>query len=115
MKVEGARRTGPKGEAQFQIATLQVTQPASDAPLVSAGPELELHGRFRRFAWPAGTKLEGESTLQFVVDAAQTAYFLSHGPEAPALDQPVTVRAREVVPSPYAARPGGPYLWILDR
>lgn len=108
----------PRGQAimaaHFRVEELRVVEPGPDDALVSISAERELTGTFTGYTWPEGTKLGGETMTVFrTEDGAQ--YWLHHVPEAvPALDVPMRIKAREVEPSPFVARPGGPYLWVIE-
>jgi hypothetical protein len=107
----------PRGQAinatHFRVEWLAVARDDDKTQeLVVVNVERAYSGSFEEFAWPAGSKLSGEKTTVFSSEGKQ--YFLANRPETITLGKAVEVRAREVVPSPYVARPGGPFLWILD-
>lgn len=108
----------PRGQAitaaHFRVEELRVVEPGPDDPLVSISGELELTGTFAGYTWPEGTKLGGETVTVFRTDGG-SQYWLSRVPEpAPALDVPMRITTREVEPSPFVARPGGPHLWVIE-
>jgi hypothetical protein len=108
----------PRGQAisaaHFRVEQLEVIDPSPDDRLVSIAAERELTGAFTIYTWPEGAKLEGETTTVFRTDDG-AQYWLSGVPDpAPALHRPVRITAREVEPSPFMARPGGPYLWVIE-
>jgi len=115
VRVEG-ETYAPEGQAligtHFRVRSMQIVGKDEEAPLVRIGERRRFRGRFGAKTWPAGTKLEG-TTMRTFVDDADRSYFIAHVTEKDLpIDVPVTLDAHEVEPSPYIARPGGPYLWI---
>lgn len=107
----------PPGQAllkrHLRVSLLKVSKPSTDTSLVEIRGEEELTGQFKEIAFPKGTKLEGEVWVRFVDDGG-TEFFLAHGDGKPLLGKHVTVTGFRVEPSPYIARPGGPYLWVAE-
>lgn len=102
------------GAAHFRVHELSLIDPHQEpfADPIGLGPERELDGQFEKYSWPEGTKLAGETVLVFRATAGPR-YWLAATPDpTPVPEQPVRVRGRTVTPSPFAARPGGAYLWI---
>ncbi|WP_096330863.1 hypothetical protein [Nannocystis exedens] len=81
--------------------------------LVEIHGEETLSGRFEMFTYPEGTKLAGEKMLVFV-DERGTSYRLARVSRTARRGKVVTVTGHRVEPTPFIARPGGPYLWIVD-
>jgi hypothetical protein len=106
----------PRGQAiratHFRVDWLALVEDDPNASLVEVKEEKGYRGAFQWFVWPADTKLAGDKTLVFESGGQQ--YFLANRPPQPTVGQELELRAREVVPSPYVARPGGPHLWIVD-
>jgi hypothetical protein len=119
LRVEAKGRSyAPKGQAisaaHFRVEELQVIDPGPDDALVSITAERELLGSFALATWPEGSKLAGDTRKVFHSDHG-VAYELHRLPDsAPTLDQRVRITARVVEPSRFAARPGGPWLWVLE-
>jgi hypothetical protein len=115
VRVEG-RRYEPPGQAlimpHLRVTSMKIAKLEGGPELVEVHGEEQLTGRFEKFTWEPGTKLAGETTVRFVVDGGG-GFFIAHGADAPPLGKPVTVHAYRVEPSPFVARPGGPYLWIM--
>lgn len=121
VKVDGTPYE-PAGQAltmrHLRVASLKLieTEPVrldQDLPDVEVWGEERLTGQFEEYTWPAGTKLEGEKRVRFV-DGDGTTYFLAHGDGSKLLGKTVTLTAHRVEPSRHMARPGGPYLWVLE-
>jgi hypothetical protein len=118
LRVEAKGRAyAPKGQAiaaaHFRVEELRVIDPGPDDALVSITGERELRGSFALVTWPEGTKLAGETRKVFHSDHG-VAYELHRLPDsAPTLDRGVRITARVVEPSPFVARPGGPWLWVI--
>lgn len=106
----------PRGQAiratHFRVDWLAIAGDDNSTDLVEVKEERIYQGQFEEFSWPAGTKLEGEKTPVFSSNGQQ--YFLANRVERMPFGQKLAVRAREVVPSSHVARPGGPFLWVLD-
>jgi hypothetical protein len=108
----------PPGQAinatHFRVERLVLA--AGDAQanqvIVEVGAESTYTGVFREHSWPAGSKLAGEKTRVFV--SGTESWFLQNSVDGVELDKNAVVVAREVVLSPYVARPGGRFLWILE-
>ncbi len=109
----------PKDQAlvakHFRVRSMLVVgKDATDAPLVRVGEQRHLLGLFSEITYPPRTKLAGEKETVFV-DAGGANYHLAHMPEGrPALGARAAVEAYEVEPSPFVARVGGRYLWVLE-
>ena len=108
----------PRGQAiqaeHYRVKSMKVRKPTVEDSLISISGEVELTGTFTVYTWPKGTKLEGEKNTIFRTTSGET-YWLSQRPEPmPKLDQAVKIKARVVEPSPFVARPGGPYLWVVS-
>lgn len=105
----------PRGQAiratHFRVEWLAIVDDDS-TDLVEVKEERTYAGQFEEHVWPAGTKLAGEKTPVFQSDGR--TWFLANRVDPLQLGQKVEVRAREVVPSSHVARPGGPFLWILE-
>ncbi len=117
VRAEGEAYT-PKGQAisadHWRVRALRLIEPRSEKGLVAIEEETELNGRWTTYTWPKGTKLAGETMTVFMSESGQR-YWLYHQPEQPPkAEVPVRIRARKVEPSPFIARPGGPYLWVLN-
>ncbi len=116
VRLEG-HRYRPESQAlinpHVRVSTLTlVGDVPTDLAWIRVGPERCVTGSFRVHTWPPGTKLAGEPQRTFVVDHTQYSLASALGTQAP-VDVAITVIAREVEPAPlYAARPGGPHLWI---
>ena len=108
----------PRGQAigadHFRVEEMRVVKPTTADPLVMITNERELEGEFTRYEWPKKAKLEGTTTLVFEASDGQR-YFLSEVPDPePPVDERLKIKGRIVEPSPFVARPGGPYLWVVD-
>ncbi|MCY1009770.1 hypothetical protein OV079_30250 [Nannocystis pusilla] len=108
----------PEGQAilapHFRVETLRLAPGATtDAPFVAVLAERRLAGTFQERVGGPGTKLEGERYLVFEADDG-TAYLLANAPAGGDSGRAATVKARVIEMSPYVARRGGPYLWVLD-
>jgi len=111
-----APRYSPEGQAiaatHFEVVSLRPLD--TTVPIdVALGEEKARSGRFVIYTWPEGTKLEGESATQFVADGGATYWLAARPGNLPPIGTTVTIRAREVEPSPFVSRPGGPYLWVV--
>jgi hypothetical protein len=119
LRVEAKGRSyAPKGQAisaaHFRVEELRIIDPAPDHALVFISGERELMGSFASVTWPEGTKLAGETRRVFHSDHG-VAYELYRLPDpAPASDQSLRITARVVEPSPFAGRPGGSWLWVMN-
>lgn len=96
----------------LRVRTMKVVKPTPEPSLVRVDGEEQLSGRFERHTFPEGTKLAGETMTRFVTDRGDV-FWIAHGPTEP-LDQPLTLTAHRVEPSPFVTRVGGLYLWIVD-
>ena len=76
----------------------------------SPSPTQALRGHFEKYVWPAGTKLEGETTLHFVADGGHVFLF-ANPPSSPPSGE-VTIHAHAVTLSPTDAHVDGDYLWL---
>lgn len=94
----------------LQVRTMKIIKPTLEPSLVRVDGEEKLSGHFERYTFPEGTKLAGKTMTRFVADRGD-AFWIAHGPTEP-LDQPLTLTAHRVEPSPFVTRVGGPYLWI---
>jgi hypothetical protein len=110
-------RYQPEGQAimavHVRVHTLALVDDDGSAELVGLGPERELRGRFEERLVPDGAKGAGERYVVFVADGAEHL-LASEPPPGMTLLAPATIRAREATMSPYVARRGGPYLWVLE-
>lgn len=109
----GERYT-PRGQAinatHFRVVRMRLVGSAS-VPYRAVGPEQWIRGTFVEHVWPAGTRREGESELEFRAEVG-TTYGIAGGETDRG---PVTVRARSVEIDPaYAATTGGPKLYVLS-
>lgn len=107
----------PEGQAlvarHLRPVSWRIEAPGPDDTIVEVGREQRLRGVFERQAQPAGSKLAGELTTRFVAEGGGS-FLLAHAPEPLPLGRAVELRARPVEPSPFAARLGGPYLWVYE-
>lgn len=109
----------PVGQAidgpHFEVETLRVADPARGVgPYFSIGPEQWMTGDFVVDTAPAGSKLAGATRAMFRT-AAGTQYAV-FGDMLPDAGTATNVRARVLEPDlSYAARSGGPDLWIVDE
>lgn len=108
----------PEGQAigaiHFRVRELRVVDPTPEDQLIIIRGKREFSGQFTTHTWPAGTKLEGEKSTVFVSDAGTQYWMETYLDPAPPMDERVTIEALEVEPSNFVARPGGPYLWVVD-
>jgi hypothetical protein len=116
VQVEAVRYT-PIAQAllmpHLRVVAMKLAKPAPGPSLVEVGAERRIAGRFEERVFPEGSKLAGEKWLELVADDG-ARFSIQRLPAArPALGQPVTVTAHPVEPSPFVARPGGAYLWVL--
>ncbi len=110
----------PEGQAvmatHFRVKTLALT-PSEEknamTGLVEVRDERQYPGKFRDDVGDKGTKLEGEHRTVFISDSG-SHYWLANAVEGVVFDEPVVVRGREVKLSRFMARPGGPYLWVIE-
>jgi len=121
VRVTGERYT-PEGQAimvpHFRVHTLKRVEgngqdPAPGADILEVGPEQRLEGVFEDRVGAPGTKLEGEPYRVFAASGGKE-FLLANTPEDVKIGQKTTIRARAVELSPYVARRGGPYLWVLE-
>ncbi len=110
------RTWSPEGQAvratHLRIETLRRIDAPEDAELVAVGPERTLPGRFVQSVGEPGTKGEGESYVTFAPTIGGS-YLLANQPAALRFDVEVEITAREAELSRFAARRGGPTLWVL--
>jgi hypothetical protein len=107
-------RPDPRHQAvqtdHFRIATLRTTE-RGRGPYLAIGPETWLDGDVAIVHASAGSKLAGSS--QSVFHASGRSLPIAGGVLPP--PGPARVRARELEPDmSYAARGGGPDLWIVE-
>jgi hypothetical protein len=119
VRVEGETYS-PEGQAvlatHFRPRLVRVVDPKAGPMrlLIEIHEERVLDGRFQFQKFPPGSKLAGESHPVFAA-ADGREYQLANSVEpTPPHDEPVRIRAREVVFSPYAAHVGGPALWVVS-
>jgi len=107
----------PRGQAimadHFRLEEMEVVDPTPEDPLIKITSERELDGKFIEVDWPKRSKLGGTKAWMFEAKDG-TRYWLSDRPEKLPHDEPVTITARIVEPSNFVARPGGPYLWVIE-
>ena len=108
----------PRGQAimadHFRVKQMTVVEPTVDDPLIMITDERELEGKFTFYEWPKKTKLSGSKALVFEGTTGRR-YWLTERPRPdPPIDEPVKIKARIVEPSNFVARPGGPYLWVVE-
>lgn len=110
-------RYEPKDQAlvapHVRVKTLSLEHSDPNASMTRFGEEQTMQGKLVEYVWPEGTALAGEKWVRFVTTEGREFFLASKRPAVP-LDQPMTVRARIVEPSPYSARPGGEYVWIYE-
>lgn len=102
------------GADHLRVERLRIETPEMEHELVEVREAVELAGTFTTYTWPKKTKLEGETATVFRSEEGDTYWLAAPVEDPPALDAPCTVSGRIVEPSPFVARPGGPYLWIDD-
>ena len=95
-----------------RIATLRLTEPSPDLLLASIGPEKTWTGVAETLAGEPGSKMEGSTWSAFTADG--TTFQIWDSPADLPQDMRITVMAREVEVSPYAAGMTGPALCIRD-
>ncbi|MBL9103247.1 MAG: hypothetical protein JNL82_20040 [Myxococcales bacterium] len=105
---EGQRVTA----THFRVATLKVER-RGEGPILAVGPEETLTGALRQATAPAGSKAEGSTWWVFATGEAE--YEVEGAPDGVELAAgPATLVVRKVEPDmSYAARRGGPSLWIV--
>ncbi|MFY0540567.1 hypothetical protein [Nannocystis pusilla] len=109
----------PQGQAimatHFRVETLRLADPdaTTTAHVVAVFAERRLAGKFQERVGGPGTKLEGERYLVFEAEDG-TAYLLANVPVGGEPGRAASVKARVIEMSPYIARRGGTYLWVLD-
>jgi len=97
----------------FRVESWQLADPKTASVYVSVGPIVELSGTIAVTKRPAGSKLEGEDAVTFHATDGRTFVVVNLPPSVTG-DAVVTVRAREIEWSPYAAHVGGDPLWIVE-
>lgn len=107
----------PEGQAimapHFRVHTLALVDTKDAMGIINVGPEQEIEGAFEDRVGAPGTKLEGEPYRVFQAEGGE-AFLLVNTPEGAQPGKKTTIRARPVDLSPYVARRGGPYLWVLE-
>lgn len=108
----------PVGQAisadHFRVHSLELVDPTPDDDMWKVGKQETIEGSFTTKAWPKQSKLGGESATIFRSDAGEDFWLHETGAIQFELDKPVTIEARRVEPSNFVARPGGPYLWVIE-
>lgn len=98
----------------FRVHTLELAEPEAhpEAQVIGLAEERTYEGRFEAHVWPAGSKLEGETSIVLVTrDGAR--HWLLGGPRLPTPEgRHVRVHGRQVQISRYVTRPDGPTLWV---
>lgn len=103
------------GATHFEVERMRFADGRRpDAPILALGPETRMRGVFAELAYPAGSKLAGETYLVFRDDGG-----VEHRPFGAErgrlrLGERVAIDARPVERNlAYTAGPGGPHLWLL--
>lgn len=96
----------------LHVRSLSVVDPKPDDELVRMSAEIVIEGRMESRTWPEGTKLAGETSTRFVTKDGREMFLANKVDVSRGKD--LRVRGRMVEPSPFAARPGGDYIWITD-
>lgn len=111
-------RYDPQGQAiaadHFRVESMEIVEPTMDDEIISVSGKRELAGRFASYRWPAKTKLAGETSTVFDADDGTRYWLWDDAGLEPKPGKLARVEARIVEPSNFIARPGGPYLWIVD-
>ncbi|MEM6990491.1 MAG: hypothetical protein AAF721_08340 [Myxococcota bacterium] len=108
----------PRGQAMsgdhFRVKKMEVADPTSADSIFSVTGEQTFSGVFDTKAWPMAAKGENGDTNVFV-DLDGTEYWLHVPPSRmPALKQSVEIKAREIELLPFASKPSGRFLWVVD-
>lgn len=107
----------PDGQAimapHFLVERMRfVTPQRGRGRLLEVGPAEDFAGAFGEYRYPEGSKLAGDTRMQFIAED-NTAYWIAGG-DPPASPGPARIRARRVEPDmSVIAQPGGPSLWLL--
>ena len=109
------------GAAHFRVEHLRVadldfqnaTKADMEMAIIELWAERTYRGRFVVEVIPPGSKLSGTSFTWFISEGGERFLKYDQQRSVP-LDKPVVIRARQVEPTPFIARLGGPYLWIVD-
>lgn len=113
----------PMGRAIFgdhmTILELAVIDPKPEDLVIALGRTREAKGTIARESGEKGSKSEGASWL-VLQETGGAAWEIAYGPASGSLDElvgkgEVALLAREVTFSPFAARRGGPFVWVTGK
>lgn len=117
VKATGASYS-PEGQAisadHFRVHSLELLDPTPDDDLWMVSKQESFTGAFVTQTWPKQSKLGGETATIFRSDEGEDFWLHDATAITIELDKSVTIKARRVEPSNFVARPGGPYLWVLE-
>lgn len=98
------------GADHYRIHTLEVVNTEDMASFVRVGPLKDFEGELTVSSGEPGSKMEGESWSVF--SSGNRGFQLANPSALDGASGALTLSAREVERSPFAAHMGGPMLWI---